>query len=509
MIIDLSGRTNIFLHWVSVNVFDICTCVNYFCLCILFIVGLPARGKSFLSGKIVSYFNWSGINSKVFNAGTKRRDVEGASKSGRSEFFNSTNSVAVSKRDVIALSTLDDAVHWLLNENGTIAIFDATNTTQARRSLIQQHLNSKSCPVNLIFIESICNNEKILNNNFLQKVRNSPDFKGMEETKAVEDLKARIVAYEKVYEPVEDVENFPYIKVIDLANKVICFRIFGSIPSKCVQLLMSCHVGMRPLFLVRAGHCNEVDDFSLKSLCTSRASFNGNCVINFAQGPYANPPIHSSTPTPSDAGDCTPSRESSSSGGSDHFKMPSALTSNAQLSASGREFAARCGKYVANRCKNEDIVVFTSTLPRAIETAEALKQHSEFRSIASEEWSSLGMLDTGICHGLSVKHIREHMQNEYSLWQADCFNYRFPGGESILDMNKRLSEVVLEIERVNKPLIVVSHLTTIQSLVAYFTSRVPTAIPLINIPRHSVIVLLPSIYGWSMETIHESKLPAL
>jgi 6-phosphofructo-2-kinase/fructose-2,6-biphosphatase 2 len=108
---------------------------------------------------------------------------------------------------------------------------------------------------------------------------------------------------------------------------------------------------------------------------------------------------------------------------------------------------------------------------------------------------------------MTVKQIIEEMPEDFAQWQKDPFHYRFLGGESILDMNKRLCEVVLEIERLREPVVVVSHLSTIQSLIAYFTSKDPNAIPFISVPRHSVVRLVPSIYGWALDILLEDQLP--
>ncbi len=40
---------------------------------VVVMVGLPARGKTFVSKKLVRYLNWIGIRSKVFNVGEYRR----------------------------------------------------------------------------------------------------------------------------------------------------------------------------------------------------------------------------------------------------------------------------------------------------------------------------------------------------------------------------------------------------------------------------------------------------
>ncbi|CAM9280496.1 unnamed protein product [Ectocarpus fasciculatus] len=459
------------------------------------LVGLPARGKSFLSAKIVTFFNWSGVPSRIFNAGSRRRADEGALASGRSSFFCSKNSEAVSKRDDIAMNTLAAAVHWLVEENGTIAIFDATNTTRARRRMIQDYLRSVNAPARLVFIESICNDERVLQNNFLQKVRNSPDFEGMDEAVALDDLKSRIKAYEAVYETVSDEENVPYIKLIDLASKVVCYLIWGTIPMRCVQLLISCHVGHRPVYLARAGHCDGVDDLS-------QGKWFDDSGIALGAGPWAEASQGPFGMSPRQAVDDGRSRQGSMDG---NVKMPAAQTCNAHLSKAGRVFAKRLAKYISMQGHGRDVVTMCSTMPRSVETISAIGCPIE----DVQQWSALGILDTGIYHGLSVKFIQEHVPEEYEKWESDPIRYRFPGGESILDMNKRLAEVVLEIEHAHFPVAVVSHLPTIQSLIAYFTGQPPEVIPHLVVPRHSVVVLSPSIYGWSLTTVTEDELPEL
>ena len=62
-------------------------------------------------------------------------------------------------------------------------------------------------------------------------------------------------------------------------------------------------------------------------------------------------------------------------------------------------------------------------MPRAVETATALGRPLEDTQL----WSSLGILDTGVFHGLSVKFIQENMPEEFAQWESDPIHYRFPG----------------------------------------------------------------------------------
>lgn len=56
---------------------------------VIAMVGLPARGKTYISRKLTRYLNWVGLKTKVFNVGEYRREAfhEYASK----EFFDPQN----------------------------------------------------------------------------------------------------------------------------------------------------------------------------------------------------------------------------------------------------------------------------------------------------------------------------------------------------------------------------------------------------------------------------------
>ena len=85
---------------------------------------------------------------------------------------------------------------------------------------------------------------------------------------------------------------------------------------------------------------------------------------------------------------------------------------------------------------------------------------------------------------------------------------------------------VLEIERLHVPVVVVSHLAAVQSLISYFTGRSgrpactriladacvcwcsdPNRIQRTVVPNHSVIKLVPSMYGWATTIIPEHEMP--
>ena len=72
-------------------------------------VGLPARGKTYIGTKLARYLKWCGLNTKVFNVGEYRRQATSAYRNH--EFFRHENKEAYRLR--IAVSDNALKVHHL------------------------------------------------------------------------------------------------------------------------------------------------------------------------------------------------------------------------------------------------------------------------------------------------------------------------------------------------------------------------------------------------------------
>ncbi|GAB5354813.1 hypothetical protein AAMO2058_000151500 [Amorphochlora amoebiformis] len=458
-------------------------------------VGLPARGKSWLSARVVTYINWLGGKAKVFNAGKYRRKILDARESGRSEFFGSKNA---KKRDEIAKTVLNEGIKWLHHH---VAVFDATNTTPRRRKIIKEAVAKCSIDLNLIFLESICTKKEILRENLLMKVRNSPDFKNIPEKEALSDLKKRIAKYEKVYKEVDDSENTSYIKLQDM-TKVTCKGIHGSIALQIANLLMSCHSGHRPIVLLRAAEAKteSIEDLRAEAFKTLRGfedddeastlgSLGPYAEVNStgSLGPYAEDDDNGSTSNSNarQSASLPKRRGSLSLLPRNSFRMPvTSATSFAKVTSSGKIFISKLKEIAESADWGKSPAVFSSTLPRAIETSQAFDSVKSW----SQQWSALNVLDTGLCHGMSVEEIKKKLPDDYKMWKKNPFRYRFPGGESYMDLCHRLSPLVLELERIRRPVVV--------ALYAYFKAIPIDLAPTVKLEQHTVIILTPNQYGW-------------
>jgi broad specificity phosphatase PhoE/predicted kinase len=210
-------------------------------------VGLPARGKTFIARKIARYLSWLGHKTRVYNVGSYRRSRLGSHQ--HHSFFDSRNRAANAARRDVALAALDDMLAFLRG-GGDIAIYDATNNTRERRDLVRARCAAEGLEV--VFVESICNDPALIEANIRATKARSPDYEGVPEEEAVRDFRMRIRHYESGYEEVGEDEG-GFVKIIDVGRKMVLHRVEGYLLARVVHFLLGLHVQPRSVWLTRHG----------------------------------------------------------------------------------------------------------------------------------------------------------------------------------------------------------------------------------------------------------------
>ena len=218
---------------------------------VICMVGLPARGKTYISRKLTRYLHWIGVKTKLFNVGEYRREAlpDHASK----EIFDPTNKKFVDIRDNCARRALEDMCGWL-NNDGEVAIFDATNTSSQRRQMINDYCTKSYC-FRLFFVESICDDPKVIETNIREVKVSSPDYKNVNSDEAVSDFLERIRFYQMGYETIDEQmeKHYSFIKIFNVGERFLVNRVIGHIQSRVVYFLMNIRVLPRTIYLTRHG----------------------------------------------------------------------------------------------------------------------------------------------------------------------------------------------------------------------------------------------------------------
>ena len=214
---------------------------------VLVMVGLPARGKTFIARKVARYLTWLGITARVFNVGNYRREHLGSRQPAA--FFDPANPEGRAARHEMAMAALDDMFAWLQG-GGEVAIYDATNAVRARRDLVTKACRERG--IEPIFIESLTDDTDTVARNIQATKLTMPDYAGVDPEQAVADFRARIAHYEASYEPVDEPDR-SWVKIIDTGERIVLNRIRGYLPSRLVFFLSNLHLVSRPIYLTRHG----------------------------------------------------------------------------------------------------------------------------------------------------------------------------------------------------------------------------------------------------------------
>ena len=223
------------------------------CFTMIIMVGLPARGKTYIAKKLCRYLNWIGMKTKVFNLGEYRRLLTDQYRNV--DFFRADNVEAMKIRNQSAFNALDDVYKWF-DADGEIAIFDGTNTTVARRRMLMDECRKNKRNIKIFFVESVCDDPDIIAQNIDDVKETSPDYVGWRHDDTVNAFYKRIANYEKVYVTLDeqkDDEDKSFIKVYNCGTRFLINNISGNVQSKIVYYLTNMNVLRKTIYLSRHG----------------------------------------------------------------------------------------------------------------------------------------------------------------------------------------------------------------------------------------------------------------
>ncbi|KAF2688768.1 bifunctional 6-phosphofructo-2-kinase/fructose-2,6-bisphosphate 2-phosphatase [Lentithecium fluviatile CBS 122367] len=525
---------------------------------VIIMVGLPARGKSYITKKMTRYLNWSQHDTRIFNVGEKRRVaasghgmrlsstslervpsgiadalekghtlpqiaakilINGESPGGsfsplnlpspageRNEtamedelpprpevtspgpevptpqsdepqdesmdqsasFFDPANKKAALIREQCAMETLDELLDWVVKGSGSVGIFDATNSTLARRKQIMVRIRERAGPeLNVLFVESVCKDQNLLESNMRLKL-SGPDYEGKDPHAALKDFKQRVAIYEKNYVPLGDYEeenNMSYVKMIDVGRKMVSHQVKGFLAGQAVYYLLNFNLAPRMIWITR--HGESLDNIAGRIGGDSDLSENGQkyakAMTRFVDKQRKAWDVHladkiANTHFPPVPGDHTPPNP-----------------------------------YYGSEAESKNFCVWSSMLKRSVQTAQYFSEED----YDLKQMRMLDELNAGYLEGHTYDEIKSKYSAEYERRRADKIAYRYPGpgGEGYLDVINRIRPVIFELERMTDHCLLVTHRSIARVLLAYFQGLKREDVADLDCPLGMLYQMEPKPYG--------------
>ncbi|KKA20466.1 6-phosphofructo-2-kinase [Rasamsonia emersonii CBS 393.64] len=434
---------------------------------VIITVGLPARGKTFV--RLISDIRWAPSTDVLLKAhircpgtlspmvGVNRFTISRATIGPGQEmpedyFFVNASASSVLLRQKIVKKCREDIYHFLNHENGQIAIYDAVNPLAAgRRSLAKEFAKHD---IETLFIESMCDDPRIIEENVRRVKISSPDYVGWNSDDAVKHYLGRISARIPHFETMEE-KDLNWIKMINAGERLIVNNCsFGYLSHRIVFYLLNLHIKSRHTYFARAGVSVDANSYKADSSLSEQGE-------DYARKMTERLLQH---------------RES------ERQEMIEQGVSDAEL---------------------KPLTVWTSTRRRTVETAKFFHE----KGYKVRQRSQMSQLNPGVCENMTEEQIRAEYPDEVAKHEKDPYHHRYPRAESYHDLAVRLEPIILELEREQNDLLIIAHESVLRVLYGYLMACNAADIPFLQFPRNEIIEIIPASYQNIAKRIKIPDLP--
>lgn len=390
---------------------------------VIIMVGLPGRGKSYMSHRIQRWLNWKGIECEIFNAGNLRRKILN-NKFVDHNWFN-LESESYKLKEKIAEDTLNEMLLWLQKKKieniNKVGIFDATNSTLERREKVVNILSKIMSQDRILFVESICDDEKIIRQNFIEDKRKNDDYVNLDSEEASIDFTKRIIEYAKVYQQLEPNQGKNFIQIYNLGQKFIINHLTCNFQKKIAYFLFNLNKKNVTIYMSRHGQ---------------------------SEG-----------------------------------QMKNIIGGDSNLTESGNLYAKKLKEHFDNivNLSGENIDIICSKLKRSKNTAKVFLNDKKYKI---EKYSSLNEINGGEFENLSYDEIKDKYFDIYQMRNNNKYKNAWPGGESYYDLTIRLEPILMKMENTTNKMIIIAHQAVCRVIYAYLMNIKPEDCVNLEIKSH-------------------------
>lgn len=167
--------------------------------------------------------------------------------------------------------------------------------------------------------------------------------------------------------------------------------------------------------------------------------------------------------------------------GQSEYNIEDRLGGNPGLTAAGMEDAKAIGEFFEREVKSnsklfalrtdewdssEGFEVWHSQLKRTEQTAAP--SAAVLTNSVTRRWSYLNEIHAGVCEDMTNSEVKGQFPTLHDFRKQNKVAFRYPSGESYLDLMIRLKPVLMELETTKKCILVVAHQAVLRTILSYF-----------------------------------------
>ncbi|CCF56071.1 hypothetical protein KAFR_0A06360 [Kazachstania africana CBS 2517] len=402
------------------------------------LVGLPATSKTLVSVAISRYTKWLGVRTKLFHISEYRKndtDIPDDYLSAEPQ----SNEGKIYKNQLVD-KVINDMVFFFQETKGQIAIYDSLNIRKDDRRKVQEMFDRWG--VTVIFIESILKDIDLINKS-IENAIDSSDYKNWDKQEALTNYKKRLALNESLYETMTEAENTSFIKYINFGQQIIVNNNHsGYLINKIVFFLMNLRDKKGRVYLGRCGTSASdkyFDDELLNEEGVRYSRVLTDTVLNRIKN-------------------------------------------------------IRKKQFIKVKNENIDIdeefdpnslIVWTGPRKRTYDTGLFFLEEG----IEVRQRNQLRQLHPGAVGDLSEEEVQKAYPCEYKQSLIDQYHYRFPRAESYHDLAVRMEPLLLELEHMDKDVLIIAHESTLRILYGYLMACTVIDVPKLQFTRNEIVEL--------------------
>ncbi|TRM62187.1 6-phosphofructo-2-kinase-domain-containing protein [Schizophyllum amplum] len=445
-------------------------------------VGLPARGKTHISRSLERYLRWMGVKTQVVSTGDYRRKTLGGNQVLPPDYFNLGGERSASTNELRKkiLEGCEKLIWDFFHGGGQVVIYDANNGTRAARATLAKKFSDAG--IHVIMLESVCDNQEIIEGNIRSVKISSPDYRGWDSDQAVKDYFRRIQDHEKFYEPVEET-TWPFIRIINVGEKIMVNNIRGYLQSRIVFFLMNIHNRFRTIYFARSGQSLIEHSYKADSDLSPAGWEYSEKLKDFVLERW---------------------QKSLKERGLKQEERRLVIWTSTRRRAhhTAWPFLSEASASHGRSHITTGTVAATPGIPLMEDPPNPMEGEQPPVNIKVVEKAQMSEINPGIWDGLSPDQARKYYPQDWERFVKDPYAFRAPRAESYHDLSVRLEPVLIELEREREDLLIIGHSSVIRCLLAYLIGLPASEIPAIEIARGDLLEVVPASYGVHSQAFH-------